>query len=407
MALAKIKVKNPIVEIEGDEMARVIWQEIRDRFITPFLDLTLVNFDLSIQNRDKTDDHITLEAAHAIKKHGVGVKCATITADDVRQKEFNLKKLYPSPNATIRKTLGGTVFREAIVCKNIPRKITSWHHPIVIARHAFGDQYQAQEYVIPKKGRLELVFTPQDGTSATRQTIHQFEKAGIALAMFNLQASIEEFARSCFRYGLHRNLPVYFSTKNTILKKYDGVFVSIFANIYKQEFEKTFAAQGLFYQHRLIDDMAAMVLRSSGGFIWALKNYDGDVQSDSIAQGFGSLGLMTSVLMTSDGACVETEAAHGTVTRHFRAHQKGEATSTNPLASLFAWTRALIHRARLDKNTALNEFAQALEKGILQGVEEGILTKDLALLIGPHATWKTTDNFFNALERHLKAQKFL
>ena len=394
--MAKITVTKPIVEIEGDEMARVIWQHIKERLILPHLDVPLLPFDLSMSNRDKTDDAITTQAALAIKEHGVGVKCATITSDENRLREFKLKRLYPSPNATIRNILKGTIFREPIVCANVPRKIPSWQNPIVIARHAFGDQYQGCDIPIDDTGKLELVFTNEAGDEQ-RHEVHRFASKGVALAMFNMDDSIADFARSCFRYGLTRQLPVYLSTKNTILKTYDGRFMEIFAAIYREEFESDFRAAHISYEHRLIDDMAAMALRSSGGFLWAAKNYDGDVQSDVIAQGFGSLGLMTSVLMTSDGTTVETEAAHGTVTRHYRAHQKGEATSTNPLASIFAWSRALFHRARLDHNEPLRVFSQSLEQLCLDCVAQGCVTKDLALLTGPHATWLTTEHFFDAL----------
>lgn len=388
----KIKVANPIVEIDGDEMTRVIWDMIKTKLILPFLDIELKYFDLSIQNRDATDDAVTKEAALAIKACGVGIKCATITPDEARVKEFNLKKMWPSPNGTIRNILDGTVFREPVICKNIPRLVTSWNVPITIARHAFGDQYKAAEMVISKPGKLKLSFYASDG-SVQELDVVDFPAAGVALSMYNFDKSIESFARSCFNYAYSQKKPLYFATKNTILKKYDGRFKDIFEDVYKSEFREKFAASKLTYEHRLIDDMVAFALKSDGGYVWACKNYDGDVQSDIVAQGFGSLGLMTSVLLSPDGKTVETEAAHGTVTRHYRAYQRGEKTSTNPVASIFAWTRGLIYRGLFDSNAELIKFAQAIEASCIKAIEDGHMTKDLALLTSTPQKYLTTEEY--------------
>lgn len=394
--MKKIKVTNPVVEIDGDEMTRIIWQMIKDKLILPYLDIDLKYFDLSIQNRDATNDQVTVDAANAIKKYGVGVKCATITPDEKRVKEFNLKKMWKSPNGTIRNILDGTVFREPIICKNVPRYVPGWTKPIVIGRHAFGDQYKATDIKISGPGKLMLVYEPKDGEKQEWE-IFDFPSSGVAMGMYNLDDSIEGFARSCFNYGLSLNYPVYMSTKNTILKQYDGRFIEIFQKIYDEEFKAEFEAQKLWYEHRLIDDMVAFAIKSNGGMVWACKNYDGDVQSDVVAQGFGSLGLMTSVLLTPDGTCVEAEAAHGTVTRHYRLHQEGKATSTNPIASIYAWTRGLKYRGRFDKNDALVAFAETLEAACIETVEAGFMTKDLAALVGPEQKWLTTEEFMNKL----------
>jgi isocitrate dehydrogenase len=400
--MAKIKVERPIVEIDGDEMARIIWHMIRDKLIFPHLDLETIYFDLSIQNRDATEDRITVEAAEAIKEHNVGVKCATITPDEARVREFGLKQMWRSPNGTIRNILGGTVFREPIICRNVPRLVPGWTEPIVIGRHAFGDQYRATDIKVPGAGTLTLTFTPDDGSPPRQYEIFHFPDGGVALGMYNLDGSIRDFARATFNYGLMRGYPVYLSTKNTILKVYDGRFKDLFQEVFDAEFKDQFAAKGLSYEHRLIDDMVAAALKWSGGFLWACKNYDGDVQSDTVAQGFGSLGLMTSVLMTPDGRTVEAEAAHGTVTRHYRQHQQGKATSTNSIASIFAWTRGLTYRARIDETPAVEEFAQTLERVCVETVESGQMTKDLALLIGPDQPWLTTEQFLDAVAANLK-----
>jgi isocitrate dehydrogenase len=402
--MAKIKVKNPIVEVDGDEMTRIIWQWIRDRLILPHLDINLMYFDLSIQNRDKTEDKVTLDAANAIRKHGVGVKCATITPDEARVKEFNLKKMWKSPNGTIRNVLDGTVFREAIICRNIPRYVQGWTKPIVIGRHAFGDQYRATDVKIPGPGKLTMNYQPKDGGPAQSWEIFDFNGPGVAMGMYNLNASIEGFARSCFHYALEREWPLYMSTKNTILKQYDGQFLQIFAAIYEKEFKAQFEAKKIWYEHRLIDDMVAYAVKSHGGFVWACKNYDGDVQSDVVAQGFGSLGLMTSVLLTPDGSCVEAEAAHGTVTRHFREYQKGNPTSTNPVASIFAWTQGLKYRGQFDNTPDVAAFADALEKTCVDTIEAGHMTKDLALLVGEKQKWLTTDAFMDKVAAGLDSR---
>jgi isocitrate dehydrogenase len=400
--MAKIKVQNPIVEIDGDEMTRVIWQSIKDKLIFPYLDLDTLYFDLGIEHRDATDDQVTIDAANAIKEHNVGVKCATITPDEARVEEFKLKKMWRSPNGTIRNILGGTVFREPIICKNVPRLVPGWTEPIIIGRHAFGDQYRATDIKVPGKGTLKMMFTPEDGSPVQEYEVFQFPGAGVALSMYNLDDSIRDFARASFNYGLMRNYPVYLSTKNTILKVYDGRFKDIFEETFEAEFKDQFQGKGLTYEHRLIDDMVAAALKWSGNFVWACKNYDGDVQSDTVAQGFGSLGLMTSVLMTSDGKTVEAEAAHGTVTRHFRQWQQGKKTSTNPIASIFAWTRGLTFRARLDQTPEVEQFASTLERVCVETVEAGEMTKDLALLIGPDQPWLTTEEFLDVLEKRLR-----
>jgi len=400
--MAKIKVTNPIVELDGDEMTRIIWHWIKERLILPYLDIDIKYYDLSIQNRDATDDRVTVEAAEAIKKYGVGVKCATITPDEARVEEFGLKKMWRSPNGTIRNILGGTVFREPIIIKNVPRLVPHWTKPIIVGRHAFGDQYKATDFKVPGKGRLTLRFEPEDGGEPVEYEVYEFPGPGVAMGMYNLDSSIRDFARACFNYGLERGYPVYFSTKNTILKAYDGRFKDIFQEVFEAEFKDRFAEKGLTYEHRLIDDMVACALKWSGGFVWACKNYDGDVQSDVVAQGFGSLGLMTSVLMTPDGKTIEAEAAHGTVTRHYRQHQKGEPTSTNPIASIFAWTRGLKYRGRMDGTPEVERFAETLEQVVIETVEAGYMTKDLALLIGPDQPWLTTEQFFAKIEDRLK-----
>ena len=402
--MAKIKVKNPIVELDGDEMTRIIWQFIKDKLILPYLDVELVYYDLGIEKRDATDDGITVEAANAIKEHGVGVKCATITPDEGRVKEFNLKQMWRSPNGTIRNIIGGTVFREPIICRNVPRLVPGWTKPIVIGRHAYGDQYRATDFVVPGKGRLTIRFEPEDGGEPIEREVFDFPGGGVALSMYNLDESIRGFARSCFNYAVNRGWPLYLSTKNTILKAYDGRFKDLFEEVYESEFKAAFAEKKLTYEHRLIDDMVACALKWNGGFVWACKNYDGDVQSDTLAQGFGSLGLMTSVLMTPDGETVEAEAAHGTVTRHYREHQKGNPTSTNPIASIFAWTRGLHYRGTFDGTPEVARFADALETVCVETVEAGFMTKDLALLIGPDQAWLNTQEFLDKLDENLKAK---
>ncbi|MDP9195996.1 MAG: NADP-dependent isocitrate dehydrogenase [Pseudomonadota bacterium] len=401
--MAKIKVLNPVVEMDGDEMTRVIWKIIREKLILPYLDIDLKYFDLGIEHRDATEDRVTVEAAEAIKKYRVGVKCATITPDEARVKEFSLKKMWKSPNGTIRNIVDGTIFREPIICKNVPRYVPGWTKPIIVGRHAFGDQYKATDVKIPGPGKLAMTFTPAGGGAPITWDVFEFPGAGVAMAMYNLEESIRGFARSCFNYGLTRNCPVYLSTKNTILKTYDGRFRDIFQEIFDAEFKGKFQAAGLTYEHRLIDDMVATALKWEGGFVWACKNYDGDVQSDSVAQGFGSLGLMTSVLLTPDGQTVEAEAAHGTVTRHFRDYQKGKETSTNPIASIFAWTQGLTYRGRFDNTPDVVKFAQTLEKVCVQTVESGHMTKDLATLIGPDQSWLTTGQFMDRIDANLKA----
>lgn len=402
--MARITLKTPLVEIDGDEMTRIIWALIKDKFIAPYLNADLRYFDLSIQNRDATNDQITVAAAQAIKEFGVGVKCATITPDEGRVAEFGLKKMWKSPNGTIRNILNGTVFREPIVCKNIPRYVQGWNKPIVVARHAFGDQYKATDLKIPGPGKLTLTYVPRDGGSPETHEVFDFTGPGVAMGMYNLDDSIEGFARSCFNYGLQRHLPVYLSTKNTILKAYDGRFMDIFADIYDREFKSIYVAKGLSYEHRLIDDLVAFAIKSHGDFLWACKNYDGDVQSDVVAQGFGSLGLMTSVLLTPDGKCVETEAAHGTVTRHYREHQKGKPTSTNPIASIFAWSRGLFYRGQFDDTPDVTNFALALESACVDTVEAGHMTKDLALLVGPDQKFLTTGEFMDKVAATLAAK---
>ena len=400
--MTRIKVKEPVVELDGDEMTRVIWAEIRSKLILPHLDIDLKYFDLGMENRDATEDRVTVEAANAIAEYGVGVKCATITPDEARVAEFNLKKMWKSPNGTIRNILDGTVFREPIICRNVPRYVQGWTKPIVIGRHAFGDQYKATDVVIPGSGNLKMVYTP-DGGAPVEYEVYRFEGPGVAMGMYNIDESITGFARACFNYGLQRGYPVYLSTKNTILKAYDGRFKDIFAAIYETEFRTTFQSRGLNYEHRLIDDMVASSIKWEGGFLWACKNYDGDVQSDSVAQGFGSLGMMTSVLLTPDGNVVEAEAAHGTVTRHYRLWQQGKQTSTNPIASIFAWTRALGYRGRFDNTPDVTAFAEALEKACVDTVEGGLMTKDLSILIGPDQRWLTTTQFLDALAEKLSA----
>ena len=398
----KIKVKNPIVEMDGDEMTRVIWEFIKDKLILPYVDLDIKYYDLGVKSRDDTNDQITIDAAEAVKKYGVGIKCATITPDEDRVKEFNLKKMWRSPNGTIRNILGGTIFRQPIICQNVPRIVTNWNKPIVVARHAFGDQYRATDTLINKPGKLKMVFEPSDGSEGFTKDVYNFEKEGIALSMYNLDQSIIDFARACFNYGLNLGWPVYLSTKNTILKIYDGRFKDLFENIFQSEFAEKFKEKNLVYEHRLIDDMVATALKWEGNFIWACKNYDGDVQSDSVAQGYGSLGLMTSVLMTPDGKTVESEAAHGTVTRHFRNHQKGIETSTNPIASIFAWTRGLHFRGEFDGNEELMRFSKKLEKTCIDTVESGKMTKDLAILINSDQEWLNTQAFLEALKTNLE-----
>jgi isocitrate dehydrogenase len=399
--MAKIKVQNPVVEMDGDEMTRIIWHLIKEKLIHPYLDLELLYYDLGIQKRDETRDRITIEAAEAVKKVGVGVKCATITPDEARVKEFGLKEMYRSPNGTIRNILGGVIFREPIICKNVPRLVPGWTKPIIIGRHAYGDQYRATDFKVPGKGKLSLSFVGDDGTKIERE-VFRFPGGGVTMAMYNLDDSIRDFARASLNYGLNRGYPVYLSTKNTIVKVYDGRFKDIFQEIYDAEFKAAFEKKGIFYEHRLIDDMVAAALKWSGGYVWACKNYDGDVQSDTVAQGYGSLGLMTSVLMTPDGKVVEAEAAHGTVTRHYRQHQKGEQTSTNSVASIFAWTRGLAHRAKLDDNAALAKFAATLEQVTVGTVESGFMTKDLALLVGADQKWLSTTGFLDKVDENLK-----
>ena len=401
--MTKIKVKNPVVDLDGDEMTRIIWAFIKERLIVPYLDVDLDYYDLSIQNRDATGDAVTVAAAEAIKRHGVGVKCATITPDEARVEEFGLKEMYRSPNGTIRNILGGVIFREPIVISNIPRLVPGWTKPIVIGRHAFGDQYRATDLVVPGQGTLTLTFTPAEGGDPVELEVYDFPGPGIAMAMYNLDSSIRDFARASLRYGLERGMPVYLSTKNTILKRYDGRFKDIFAEVFEDEFAADFEKAGITYEHRLIDDMVAAALKWEGGYVWACKNYDGDVQSDTVAQGFGSLGLMTSVLMSADGKTVEAEAAHGTVTRHYRLHQQGKPTSTNPIASIFAWTRGLSARARMDGTPELSEFAETLERVCVETVESGKMTKDLALLVGPDEPWQTTEEFLGSVEENLRA----
>ena len=398
----KIKVEGTVVELDGDEMTRIIWQFIKDSLILPYLDINLEYYDLGIEYRDKTDDQVTIDSAHAIQKHGVGVKCATITPDEARVEEFKLKKMWKSPNGTIRNILGGVIFREPIIIKNVPRLITHWTKPIVIGRHAFGDQYRATDFKVPGAGKLTVTFTPTDGSKPMEFNVFDFPSSGVAMAMYNLDDSIRDFARASFNYGLIRKYPVFLSTKNTILKAYDGRFKDIFAEVFEKEFKTEFAKNNLEYDHRLIDDMVATSLRWEGGYIWACKNYDGDVQSDTVAQGYGSLGLMTSVLMTPDGKTVEAEAAHGTVTRHYRDHQVGKATSTNPIASIFAWTQGLAHRAKLDNTPKVAEFAKTLERVCIETVESGKMTKDLALLISKDAPWLNTQEFLAAIDDNLK-----
>ena len=400
--MSKIKVANPIVEMDGDEMTRIIWQKIKDKLIHPYLDIDLKYYDLGMESRDATDDQITIDAANAIKKYRVGVKCATITPDEARVEEFDLKKMYKSPNGTIRNILGGTVFRQPIICSNVPRLVPGWTRPIVIGRHAFGDQYRATDMVVQGAGTLTLTFQPADGSPTTTHNVYDFPDGGVAMAMYNLDESIRGFARACMNYGLDLGWPVYLSTKNTIMKAYDGRFKDLFEEVFEAEFKEKFAEKGITYEHRLIDDMVACAMKWDGGFVWACKNYDGDVQSDTVAQGFGSLGLMTSVLMTPDGQTVEAEAAHGTVTRHYRQHQQGKQTSTNPIASIFAWTRGLTYRARFDNTPEVEAFAAKLEEVCIATVERGQMTKDLALLVGSDQPFLTTDEFLDALDANLQ-----
>ena len=400
--MAKIKVEKPVVDLDGDEMTRIIWSFIKEKLILPYLDIDLRYYDLGIEYRDATDDQVTIEAAEAIKEYGVGVKCATITPDEARVKEFGLKEMYRSPNGTIRNILGGVIFREPIVVSNIPRLVPGWTKPIVIGRHAFGDQYKATDMVVPGEGKLTLTFTPSDAGEPIELEVYDFPGPGVAMAMYNLDASIRDFARASLRYGLERRYPVYLSTKNTIMKRYDGRFKDIFEEVYEQEFKTDFGAAGITYEHRLIDDMVASALKWEGGYVWACKNYDGDVQSDTVAQGYGSLGLMTSVLMTADGKTVEAEAAHGTVTRHYRKHQAGQPTSTNPIASIFAWTRGLSARGRMDGTPEVSGFADTLERVCIETVESGKMTKDLALLVGPDQAWQTTEEFLTSIDENLK-----
>jgi len=400
--MSKIKVKNPVVELDGDEMTRIIWKFIKEQLILPYLDIDLKYFDLGIESRDATDDQITVDAANAIKQHGVGVKCATITPDEDRVEEFGLKQMWRSPNGTIRNILGGVIFREPIVISNVPRLVPSWTKPIVIGRHAFGDQYRATDLVIPGEGTLTMTYTPKNGDQPIELDVYDFPGGGVAMAMYNLDDSIRDFARACLRYGLEHSMPVYLSTKNTILKLYDGRFKEIFEEVFEAEFKADFEAASITYEHRLIDDMVASALKWEGGYVWACKNYDGDVQSDTVAQGFGSLGLMTSVLMTPDGKTVEAEAAHGTVTRHYRQHQQGKPTSTNPIASIFAWTRGLQARGRLDETPEVVAFAERLEQVCIETVEAGLMTKDLALLIGPEQPFQTTEEFLASVDERLQ-----
>ena len=401
--MSKIKVKNPIVELDGDEMTRIIWAFIKEKLILPYLDVDLLYYDLGIEERDRTDDQITVDAANAIKQHRVGVKCATITPDEQRVEEFGLKQMWRSPNGTIRNILGGTVFRQPIICENVPRLVPGWTKPIVIGRHAFGDQYRATDFVVPGKGKLTIRFEPEDGSAPIEREVYDFPAGGVALSMYNLDESIRGFARACMNYGLALGWPVYLSTKNTILKAYDGRFKDLFEEVFESEFKEKFAEAEITYEHRLIDDMVACAMKWNGGFVWACKNYDGDVQSDTVAQGFGSLGLMTSVLMTPDGQTVEAEAAHGTVTRHYRLHQDGKETSTNPIASIFAWTRGLAYRGAFDDTPEVVRFAETLERVCIETVESGAMTKDLALLIAPDQTWMTTNQFLDRLDANLQA----
>ena len=400
--MSKIKVNNPIVELDGDEMTRIIWEFIKNKLILPYIDLGIEYYDLGMKSRDNTDDQITIDSANAIKKVGVGIKCATITPDEDRVEEFDLKKMWRSPNGTIRNIIGGTVFREPIICKNIPKLVPSWTDPVIIGRHAFGDQYRATDFKVPGKGKMEVKWTSEDGKDEIKYEVFNFTGPGVALSMYNLDKSIEDFARSCFSYGLIKKWPVYMSTKNTILKQYDGRFKDIFQEIFEKEYKDDFEKNNLTYEHRLIDDMVACAMKWSGKYIWACKNYDGDVQSDTMAQGYGSLGLMTSTLLTPDGKIMEAEAAHGTVTRHYRMHQQGKETSTNPIASIFAWTRGLAHRGKLDSNNELIEFANILEKVCIECVESGSMTKDLAILIGPSSKYLTTNQFLDEIDGNLK-----
>jgi len=400
--MSKIKVNNPVVELDGDEMTRIIWEFIKSKLILPYLDLGIEYYDLGMKSRDNTDDQITIDSANAIKKIGVGIKCATITPDEARVEEFDLKKMWRSPNGTIRNIIGGTVFREPIICKNIPKLVPSWTDPVVIGRHAFGDQYRATDFKVPGKGKMEIKWTSEDGKEEIKHEVFNFTGPGVALSMYNLDKSIEDFARSCFSYGLMKKWPVYMSTKNTILKQYDGRFKDIFQEIFEKEYKADFDKNNLTYEHRLIDDMVACAMKWSGKYIWACKNYDGDVQSDTMAQGYGSLGLMTSTLLTPDGKVMEAEAAHGTVTRHYRMHQQGKETSTNPIASIFAWTRGLAHRGKLDGNNELIEFAHTLERVCIECVENGAMTKDLAILIGPSSKYLTTNQFLDEIDGNLK-----
>ena len=400
--MAKIKVKNPIVELDGDEMTRIIWSFIKKKLIEPYLELDIKYFDLGIESRDKTSDQITVDCAKAIKEFGVGIKCATITPDEARVEEFKLKKMWRSPNGTIRNILGGTVFREPIICKNVPKLVPGWTNPIIIGRHAFGDQYKATDFLVPGKGKLEMKWTSADGKQKKEFEVFNFPSSGVALSMYNLDDSIRDFARACMNYGLQRNYPVYMSTKNTILKGYDGRFKDLFQEVFDKQFKEKFQKAKLTYEHRLIDDMVACAMKWNGGYVWACKNYDGDVQSDTVAQGFGSLGLMTSVLMTPDGKTVESEAAHGTVTRHYRMHQQGKETSTNPIASIFAWTRGLAHRGKLDNNDELIKFSKSLEEVCINTVESGSMTKDLAILIDKSSKYLTTNQFLEAIDSNLK-----
>ena len=400
--MSKIKVNNPVVELDGDEMTRIIWEFIKNKLILPYIDLGIEYYDLGMKSRDNTDDQITIDSANAIKKVGVGIKCATITPDEARVEEFDLKKMWRSPNGTIRNIIGGTVFREPIICKNIPKLVPSWTDPVIIGRHAFGDQYRATDFKVPGKGKMEVKWTSEDGKDEIKYEVFNFTGPGVALSMYNLDKSIQDFARSCFSYGLIKKWPVYMSTKNTILKKYDGRFKEIFEEIFEKEYKDQFKKNNLTYEHRLIDDMVACAMKWSGKYIWACKNYDGDVQSDTMAQGYGSLGLMTSTLLTPDGKVMEAEAAHGTVTRHFRMHQQGKETSTNPIASIFAWTRGLAHRGKLDGNNDLIIFAQTLEKVCIECVENGSMTKDLAILVGPESKYLTTNQFLDEIDGNLK-----
>jgi isocitrate dehydrogenase len=400
--MGKIKVANPVVELDGDEMTRIIWQLIKDKLIHPYLDIDLLYYDLSVENRDATDDQVTVDAANAIKEHGVGIKCATITPDEARVEEFGLKKMWRSPNGTIRNIIGGVIFREPIICKNVPRLVPGWTQPIIVGRHAYGDQYRATDFKVPGKGKMTIKWQAADGGETIEHEVFDFPDAGVAMAMYNLDGSIRDFARASMNYALTRGYPLYLSTKNTILKTYDGRFKDIFAEIFEAEFKDRFAAKQITYEHRLIDDMVASALKWSGGFVWACKNYDGDVQSDTVAQGYGSLGLMTSVLMSADGRTLEAEAAHGTVTRHYRQHQQGQPTSTNSTASIFAWSRGLQHRAKLDANAELGRFAQTLEKVVIDTIEAGFMTKDLALLVGDEQKWLSTEGFIDKIDENLQ-----